>query len=205
MDPRVPYDRRMTATVAAELQPLNPEIERALAANHARFLRFLEARVGSRAAAEEILQSALVRALEKGVPADDGEGAVNWLYRVLRNALIDHHRSSGAEERALEHVHREAPEGRADPELRETVCACMHDLLPGLKPEYADIVRRVDLEERPVHEVAAETGITANNAAVRLHRARGALRKQLQRMCGSCAAHGCLHCSCRGAGTAKPS
>lgn len=179
------------------LHPLTPPMEAVLVRNHARFLGFLQRRVGSRAAAEELLQSALVRALEKGVPADDEDGAVNWFHRVLQNAVVDHHRTRAAETRALERESRLASEGRVDPELRGEVCACLHDLLPGLKPEYAEMVRRVDLEETPVSEVARTAGITANNASVRLHRARGALRKQLERMCGSCAAHGCLDCHCR--------
>jgi RNA polymerase sigma-70 factor (ECF subfamily) len=69
--------------------------------------------------------------------------------------------------------------------------------LPTLKPEYAELLRRVDLEERSVPEAAAEVGITPNNAGVRLHRARQALKHQLERSCGSCATHGCLDCSCQ--------
>ena len=41
------------------------------------------------------------------------------------------------------------------PELRDAVCACLHDLLPTMKPEHADVVRAVDLEERPIADVAA--------------------------------------------------
>ena len=75
-----------------------------------------------------------------------------------------------------------------------------------MKPEYAQVVRAVDLEERPLSEVAASGGITVNNATVRLHRARQALKRQLVRACGACAAHGCLECSCRTGGppAAKP-
>lgn len=72
----------------------------------------------------------------------------------------------------------------------------MHDLLPTLKAEYAEVVRKVDLEEQPVSAVAEAIGITVNNASVRLHRGRQALKKQLERSCGACAAHGCLDCSC---------
>ena len=69
-------------------------------------------------------------------------------------------------------------------------------LLPALRPEYADVLRRVDLAgERPA-EVARALGLTANNAMVRLHRARKALRADLQRSCRTCADHGCLDCSC---------
>jgi hypothetical protein len=32
---------------------------------------------------------------------------------------------------------------------------------------------------------------------VRLHRARATLRDKLRVVCGACARHGCLDCSCR--------
>jgi RNA polymerase sigma-70 factor (ECF subfamily) len=179
------------------VRPSGDEVTRALVANHRQFLAFLERRVGSRATAEEILQAAFVKSLEKGGALDDSEGAVAWFYRLLRNALVDHYRRQAAEGRALEREAREAEEASEDPELKGAVCACVGELLPTLKPEYADMVRQVDLEERSVPDVAREAGITANNAGVRLHRARQALKKQLERSCGTCASHGCLDCSCK--------
>lgn len=175
--------------------PLTPEVTNALVANHRRFLAFLEKRVGNRAVAEEILQAAYVRTIESETDLSDGEGAVAWFYRLLRNAIVDHYRRRGTEGRALEREAQEAVKAY-EPELKATVCACMHDLLPALKPEYAELVRRVDLEEGSVQDVAASLGITANNAGVRLHRARKALRDGLVRACGTCADHGCLDCSC---------
>jgi RNA polymerase sigma-70 factor (ECF subfamily) len=175
---------------------LNPVVVEALVGNHRRFLSFLERRVGSRALAEEILQSAYVRTLEKGDDLQEGEGVVTWFYRLLRNALIDHYRRRSAEIRALEREAREPTLVSLEPELTRTVCACVNDLLPALKPEYAEMVRQVDLDGRSVSEVAREMGITANNAGVRLHRARQALKRQLERSCGTCASHGCLDCTC---------
>lgn len=166
-----------------------------LVEHHRRFLQFVRRRVQDPALAEELVQSSLLRALEHGLDGLDRDGLVHWFYRVLQNAIIDHQRRGGVEQRALSLQARE-PQA-VDPELHATVCACMHDLLPTLKPEYAQLVREVDLEERTVTEVASQLGITANNASVRLHRARQALKVQLQRTCQACAAHGCLDCSCR--------
>lgn len=180
-------------------------LERVLVAQHDRLAGLLRRKTGSAADAEEILQAAYARALERGLPDADDEGLVRWFQRVLRNAWIDHARHGDAERRALE---REAAERREDgvdaEELRDAVCACLHDVLPALKPEYADLVRQVDLEERTVSDVARAAGITANNASVRLHRARRALKEHLARACGACAAHGCLDCSCRGASRGAP-
>ncbi len=176
--------------------PLEPEVLAALVANHRRFLAFVQRRVGSEVLAEELLQAAYVKTLEKGSALQDGEGAVAWFYRLLRNALVDHSRREAVERRALSREAREVSEEGPDPELTQTVCACVHELLPTLKPEYAALVRQVDLEGRSVPDVAREAHITPNNAGVRLHRARQALKKQLERSCGTCAAHGCLDCSC---------
>ena len=83
-----------------------------------------------------------------------------------------------------------------DEALMDAVCGCVTQLLPTLKPEYAEALRDVDLEEMSVKAYAEKRGITANNASVRLHRSREALRRQVQRSCGTCADHGCLDCSC---------
>lgn len=181
------------------LRPLSPDVVDALVDNRRRFLSFLERRVESRAAAEEILQSAYARALEKGVSAADGGGVVSWFFAVLRNAVVDHYRRRAAETRAVESVATEGIPEISDPELRDEVCACFRRLLPTMHADYAAILERVDLGDRPVSDVAHELGITSNNASVRLHRARAALRTQLERSCGACATHGCLECSCAGA------
>jgi hypothetical protein len=47
-----------------------------------------------------------------------------------------------------------------------------------------------------VKDYADQAGINSNNAGVRVFRARDALRKQVQRSCGTCATHGCVDCTC---------
>ncbi|MFO0584360.1 MAG: sigma-70 family RNA polymerase sigma factor [Anaeromyxobacter sp.] len=174
-----------------------PEVVARLVGSHRAFLGFLEKRLPSRAAAEEVLQDAFVRTMERGGELRDGEGAVAWFYRLLRNAVADWYRRGGAEARALEREAREATEAD-EPELRRVICACMGELLTDLKPEYAELLRRVDLEEVPVADAAAALDITVNNAHVRLHRARRALKGRLEAACGTCATHGCLDCTCGG-------
>jgi RNA polymerase sigma-70 factor (ECF subfamily) len=75
----------------------------------------------------------------------------------------------------------------------------------ALKPEFEHAIRRIDVEGTPVRDFAAEAGITANNASVRVFRAREELRKQVKTSCGTCAEHGCLECSCgRPAAASRP-
>jgi RNA polymerase sigma-70 factor (ECF subfamily) len=159
---------------------------------HDRFLSFIERRVGSRAVAEEILQEALARSLASGGELRDGEAVTAWFYRILRNAIVDHHRKRGAEARALAAYAAELQSvGASDAELAETICQCAVALLDTLRPTHALALRRVELDGQPLAAFAKEQGITAGNAAVRLHRARQALRERLRHCC-----HSCLDCSC---------
>lgn len=169
---------------------------------HREFLAFLERRVESRAAAEDILQSAFARGLERGAGVQD-EKVVAWFYRVLRNAVVDHYRHRSAAARTAEAWGREfADRQEPDVPMREEICRCVSGLMGTLKPEYQDALQVVDLDDGSLNDLARQAGITPENAAVRIHRARKALRKQVEQACGTCAEHGCFDCHCKdGAGS----
>ena len=177
--------------------PLSPEVVTALVKNHRDFLAFLQRRVGDRALAEDILQEAFVRGLDKIGSLANDEAATAWFYRILRNAVVDHHRRRASSDKKLDAFAAEL-ERHVDPEpeVRGAVCRCVGELASTLKPEYAEALRRVEVDGVAVKEYAAEAGLTSNNAAVRVFRAREALRKQVTRSCGTCADHGCLDCTC---------
>jgi RNA polymerase sigma factor (sigma-70 family) len=173
--------------------PLTADLVATLVANHRDFLAFVQRRVGERARAEEILQDAFVRSLDKLDTVRDS--VVGWFYRVLRNAIIDEQRRRATASRRLE-VLDDEHEPATDVELRDVVCRCVSELAGTLKPEYASALRRIELDGVAVKDYAAEAGISVSNAGVRVFRAREALRKQVARSCGTCADHGCLDCTC---------
>ncbi len=173
----------------------SPEVVAALVANHRQFLAFVQRRVGDRAQAEEILQDAFVRSIDKIDTVR--ETAVGWFFRVLRNAIVDHQRRGASAARRLDAYAAEQPEAvGADEELHRVVCKCIGELADTLKPEYATALRRIEIEGVSVKDYATEAGITSSNAGVRIFRAREALRKQVARSCGTCADHGCFDCHC---------
>jgi len=162
------------------------------------FLGFVQRRVDDRAIAEDILQTAYMRALESGSNLRQDESAVAWFYRILRNAVIDHYRRRTTEGAALERWAQELEtETAPDPFLHQTTCQCISGALDTITPSYAALLREVDLGETPLTTYAHSQGISPGNAAVRAHRARTALRKQLIRCCGTCAVHHCIDCTCR--------
>lgn len=183
------------ATEAPEESAPIENIAATLVANHRDFLAFVEKRVGDRATAEEILQDAFVRSMDKFDTVR--ETAVGWFYRVLRNAIIDHYRRNASAERRHEAYAREEQNAaQRDEELQRVVCKCVAELADTLKPEYATALKRVEVDGVSVKDYADEVGISSNNAGVRVFRAREALRKQVARSCGTCATHGCVDCTC---------
>ncbi|HEX8155163.1 MAG TPA: sigma-70 family RNA polymerase sigma factor [Thermoanaerobaculia bacterium] len=171
-------------------------VTEALVENHRHFLAFLERRVESREVAEDILQEAFVRSIERGDTLRDSESARAWFYRLLRNAIVDHYRRRGVEQRALATVAAESTDHYENDPVMDEVCRCIETLIPTLKPEYADAIERVELQGVSVKAYAESLGISANNAGVRVFRAREALRKSLIKSCGVCTTHGCIDCTC---------
>ena len=176
-----------------------PETEFNTILNHRKvFLGFVQRRIGDRAVAEDILQAAYMRALEHEGDLRRNESVVGWFYRVLRNAVIDYYRRRSSEEKALEIWSRELDLAvDPTPEIQSEICVCLGRVLDSIRPDYADLIRAVDLGEQPLQHFANDKSISASNAGVRAHRARAALRKQLIATCGSCAEHACLNCTCR--------
>jgi RNA polymerase sigma-70 factor (ECF subfamily) len=179
---------------------VNPDLHAfpldSIVAHQGRFLGFLQARVEDRATAQDILQSAYLKTMEHAAEIRDNESIVAWFYRILRNAIADHYRRGAARERAYEGFANQAP-SNYEPELAKTICACVEDVVLHLKDEYRTAIEQVDLGGKSVEDFAQTAQISANNASVRLHRARKAIAKQLTMVCGACAEHKCLDCTCR--------
>jgi RNA polymerase sigma-70 factor (ECF subfamily) len=176
----------------------SPAVARVLVENHRHFLGFLQKRVGDRALAEDILQDAFAKGLDGLDSLRAEESAVAWFYRILRNAIIDHRRRDGTKTRALDSFAAEVEQHvEPDVEVKNVICRCVGELATTLKPEYAEALKHVEVEGLAVKDFAERAGISSNNAAVRVFRAREALRKQVARSCGTCAEHGCLDCTCK--------
>lgn len=178
---------------------LRDRVMRELVAGHREFVAFVERRVGDRTIAEDVVQDAFVKGLERGGDLRADESSRAWFYRVLRNAIIDRHRRSttaGARLQALVDELQRAESQRAAEADRE-LCSCIGRLIDTLPPDQATALRRIELDGVAVKDFAVEAGLGESNAGVRVFRARKALREQVTRACGTCAEHGCFDCSCR--------
>ena len=124
-----------------------------LVASRDKFLGFLSARLHDKGAAEDVLQSAYIKALEHGFEIRDDESTVAWFYRILRNALIDHYRRTAIRDKGDAEYAAETPL-TYEPELEQTACACIGDVIRDLKGDYRSAIERVDLGGQSVEDFA---------------------------------------------------
>ncbi|HKP96950.1 MAG TPA: sigma-70 family RNA polymerase sigma factor [Fibrobacteria bacterium] len=193
-----PHDKKTPASSDAK-EVLTQDAVRTFTENHLRFRNFLRRHVQSDVVAEDLLQQAILNAVRHKNDWDEKENFLAWFYRVLRNVLTDHYRTRASEQRKMDALISEAAGSgmMADSaEERNQLCGCFESLLPSLKGEYADLIRKIDLGGEDPATVAQGLGISYNNLSVRLHRARNSLRLSLEKTCGICTRHGCLDCTC---------
>lgn len=163
------------------------------------FHAFLRRRLPNRDDAEEVLQIFMARALERAADLKEIRSVRGWLGRVLATTLVDHHRRSARRalrESATDPNDLEEMLLEPDAEIERQVCFCLYRILPTLRPDYADVIWRIDLLDEPRDRVAIGLGVTLGNINVRLHRGRRALKARLEAICQTCPEHGFLDCRC---------
>lgn len=180
----------------------NKDLVTVLVKNNQAFLNFLTRRLGSLEDAEDVLQDFSIKALSHHNQLRDTDSLVAWLYSILRSSLADHYRKSEQYGKLNQAVARELQSSDNiigcdhNDDLHDSLCACLHALLPALRIEQAELVRRVDLAEEPRKSVAADLGVSLGTLAVKLHRARQVLRRALLSTCASCVKNGFDDCGC---------
>ena len=155
-----------------------------------RVLRYLARLVGEREA-EDLAQIVMLKA-SQALPRFRGDSSVStWIYRIASNAALDELRrrrsaaqqltdlqGSGEDEApALQTV---APETAA---MREEMSACIRDFIARLPYNYRTVLALSDLEGFANEEIAAILGLTVDTVKIRLHRARGKFRSEMEAGC----------------------
>ena len=162
------------------------------------FLGYLRRRLGSLDEAEDALQDFSLKVIRAARSVDQDDKINAWLGQILRHTLIDHYRRRAVRHRTETAYAQELSiaEDAPEAEAGHGSCQCLHTALPRLRPDHAEILRRADLEEEPRARIAADLGLTINTLNVRLHRARRALRAELESSCTACGTGNFQDCAC---------
>ncbi len=179
-----------TMTGAATVPSRTKLIASVLREHAGQFRSFVAARLPS-ADVDDVLQTAAVRALERAKSLKDPDRVLPWLYRVHRNVIADTLRNRARRQRTLDDM-----DAASEVDAPEELCGCSLVQARRLQPSYAAVLALVDAGDATIADAAAHLGISVNNASVRLHRARKALRKAMREHCGVESPRDCLDCRC---------
>ena len=154
--------------------------------------RFVRARVPA-TDVDDIMQMAALRAVERAASLEDPLRVRAWLFTLHRNLMTDMLRQQARHDRLLDVLEEQEPVLSSQSEEH---CDCSVVQAGQLRPAYAAVLELVDTGGASLAEAAQQLEISVNNAAVRLHRARRALRQAMHDHCGVQSAQDCLECRC---------
>lgn len=186
----------MTETLRspADDTPASQVVSEALSAHEGELRRFMSARMPAHEV-DDAIQLAALRAVERASTLHDTARVLPWLYTIHRNIVTDLLRARARTARWMDDT-TPAPDAAGPVPDVDARCDCSVAQARGLSPNYADVLNLVDLRGATLADAASTLGITVNNATVRLHRARKALREAMLAHCGVQSARECLDCRC---------
>ena len=173
-------------------------VSRRLRDNRRAFQGYFRRRLSKPQDAEDVFQDFVLKAVRSAQTLQN-EGKVDaWLGCIMRNTLINHYRRAATRRNAemAFGYEVETTANDAEDDHAEAGFACLYVALSNLKPDFATILRRADLAEEPRTRIAADFGLTVGTLNVRLHRARQALKAELESSCPACRAGLFLNCNC---------
>jgi RNA polymerase sigma-70 factor (ECF subfamily) len=156
-------------------------------ARHDRWLRtVVAARTGEPQAVDEVMQEVALAAVRQQAPLVDRAKAAPWLYRLaVRQSLLYRRRMGRRRKLRDRYAERLEPDRESltiDPlgwlladERRELIRTAIR----RLSPKETEILLLKYIEDWNYHQIAAHLGASHSAIEARLHRARGALRRQL--------------------------
>jgi RNA polymerase sigma-70 factor (ECF subfamily) len=153
------------------------ELERLFSTLRPKLHRYCARMTGSAVDGEDVVQSALMKAIEALPQTQAIEQPEAWLFRIAHNAALDFLRGRARREFLFQELEPELMDDPADPiEDRQAVAVSLHTLM-ALPAVQRSAVILMDVLGYSLQEITRilDTTIPAVKAA--LHRGRGALRR----------------------------
>ncbi len=140
---------------------------------------FLRARVRTEADADDLLQDVFVRIQRRLPELRDPARLQGWVYRIARNAVVDHYRTRKDHDPLDLVPEAEDPAGRDVVDLTPT----LRSFIAALPLVYREPLIRHEFQGEPLQEVAEALGLSLTAVKSRVRRARAKLREMLDQCC----------------------
>lgn len=140
---------------------------------------FIGARVGSPEDVEDILQDVFVKVHTGIGTVRDETRLTSWLYRVTRNAIVDHYRRRRPSDRLPDFL----PDAVEPDDAAEELAPFMRELVEQLPDPYREALTLTELRGLTQHAMGERLGLSASGAKSRVQRGRAMLRSALLECC----------------------
>ena len=155
--------------------------QRAFEAHYDALLAYTLRRTRTREDAEEVVASTFTTAWRRIDSLPSEPAALTWLYRVAWKTLANQHRGNARRVNLFSRLSglRDHEDDSTTPDRVAQGSGAVEIALGQLRPKDQEVLRLVAWEELSYAEAADVLGCSANAFAVRLHRAKAALKKEL--------------------------
>ncbi|NQT93558.1 MAG: RNA polymerase sigma factor SigZ [Lentisphaerae bacterium] len=160
---------------------MNITVEQLWQDNNAKLRGFIQSRVGDKHTAEDILQDVFIRVNNRLDSVKEPGKVQGWIYRIARNAIIDHYRSRKITTQLPATL--TAPEPDRGDQVRQEMQQWLAPMIHALPGPYRDTLVLADLQRVPQKEVAVLQGLSVPGAKARIKRGRRMLKESLHACC----------------------
>lgn len=153
---------------------------------HGELYGFLRTRVNSDAAAQDILQSAFLRAHKQLAAGDTPEQPRAWLYQIVRNLIVDAHRRAAQQQSLAEKFAAELTGSELahdEDDAFSLVARTLPMFIDQLDAPYRDALQMAELEGLTQAEAAARADISLSGMKSRIQRGRKKVYDSLEQCC----------------------
>ena len=150
-------------------------------AHHGALVAYARRRTANPADAQDIVADTFTIAWRRLPEVPEGDAALPWLYGVARRVLANQRRGNQRRAHLAARLRGQAP---VDVDLESQVVAgderrLVLAALSRLRPADQEILRLSVWEELPHRDIAGVVGCSESSVAVRLHRARARLSREI--------------------------
>ena len=147
---------------------------------------FVRRRVHAPEDVDDIVQEVFARIHTNSDKLAAADSLSGWIYRVTRNAVADHHRSTAASERAFDRLTHEPFDPRSeDVDLAATAALSrsVRRFLDELPPDSKQALELTDLGGLTQQQAAERLGLSTSGMKSRVQRGRAKLEVLLRECC----------------------
>jgi RNA polymerase sigma-70 factor (ECF subfamily) len=147
----------------------------------AELVRFVAGRVNDATIADDIVHDVLLKAFSQLGTLENRAQLRAWLFRITRNAIVDHYRARRPTEQLPDELRAEFPVETKQAE--QELARCLAPLLGALPSPYRQALTLAEVDGLTQREIAKREGLSLSGAKSRVQRARKMLRDALLACC----------------------